>query len=369
MKAYFARLGDTLVIEQAGRASKQTTIFNQLMLTAYKEFQNINMELIVNLRKTIQLDVIQSMDLYSKKSIIRSLKNTSNFKSEELLYMCDIFYSFLYYQHGTRRNNRIGKNEFFDFIAQICDWGTDMIGGDDALPTATVEKTGLRFMDRLFVQHFDTNGDNQISFEDIVIGIGKIVKSSASTHFFFTLHDSDKDGFLSREDLIELSESLLFLFRKMQLKSDSPLGAVSTLLNRAFKLKQLQDEFRLDFETFQELVIADGFLVEYFATFPSTFNLTDTKSGVFVNTENAVQVQEIAETFFTGGLKWAAEKMKKTQPKPNQATNNGDRKEQLKSEERTESDEEFHSATEDLDDDDEESIDELKMALSAAGIQ
>ena len=334
------------------------------MLTAYKEFQNITTELIVSLRKTIQLEVIQSMDLYAKKSIIRSIKGTSKFKNEELLFMCDIFYSFLYYQHGTRKNNTIGKIEFFGFLAQICDWATDVIGGDDALPAATVEKTGLRFMTKLFEQYFDTNGDQKLAFEDVVNGVSQMVFSSATMHLFFKLHDSNRDDYLSREDLIEFSESLLFLFRKMQLKSDSPLGSVSTLLNRAFKLEKLLDEFKLDFETFQELIIVDGFLVEYFATFPSTFNLNDTKSGVFVNTENAVHVQEIAESFFGGGLKWAADKMKKSQATevPRKSRPNV-----LKSEDKGESEDELHSAVEDGDESD-DGMDELKSALNSAGI-
>lgn len=69
LKGFFARLGDIELVDEGKATSRQTTKFNQLMLTAYREFQSVTNDMIVTLRKTVQLEVIQSMDLYSKKSM------------------------------------------------------------------------------------------------------------------------------------------------------------------------------------------------------------------------------------------------------------------------------------------------------------
>jgi Ca2+-binding EF-hand superfamily protein len=356
LKSYFSKLGDTLVVEQAGRASRQTTIFNQLMLTAYKEFQNVTTELIVSLRKSIQLEVIQSMDLYSKKSLIRKLNKTYSFTKEELLFLCDCYYTFLYYRQGPRINSKINLQDFYELICQLCDWARDNVEGDVIRDFPTAENSGLRFMKMLFDRIFDTNSDGYLDFENVITGLSKIVHTPNSCQLFFDIHDSDQDGYLSKEDLINLSETLLFLFRKIQLHSDSPLGAVSSLLNRCFSVKDMAEGYKLDFNTFKELLAQDNFLVEYFATFPGTFILTDVKSGVVTNTTKAVQVQEIAESIFSGGLKWAASKIatksriQEGSEKP--TTNNAELKPPSKAneEEGFMSEDEFHDANDGEDD-------------------
>jgi hypothetical protein len=319
LKAYFSKLGDMLVVEQSGKASRQTTKFNQLMLTAYSEFQNITNELIVNHRKSIQLDVIQSMDLYAKKAVIRQLKNSYKFSKEELLFLCDVFYTIQYYHLTRKSRDKIDQNDFFTLLANVCSWATDSVEGDDPRSLPTTSKPGIHFLELLFKKIFDSNNDGWIDFQDIVRGLSQLIHSAGAMKLFYDMHSTQPNGSLSKEDTIQFSETMLFLFRKLD--GDAPLGAVSSFLNSAFMIPlnkndgTASEKFELDYATFQELIMADTFLVEYLATFPSTFVLMDTKSGVYTYVKPP-QVQEITESFLSGGLKWASEKMTGISKKP-----------------------------------------------------
>jgi len=63
---------------------------------------------------------------------------------------------------------------------------------------------------------------------------------------FFALYDSEKTGSISKEEVLSLSESLLFLFRREKGSSDS-LAAVSNFLNVSFQM--LDAENNLNFNS------------------------------------------------------------------------------------------------------------------------
>ena len=284
------------------------------MLTAYREFQNVTFDLIEGFRKELRVEVIQSMDLYSKKSMIRSLKNTYKFAKDELLYLADAFFTIQFYRGGNGQGNQgfINESEFKTFMSHVASWAVDSIDNDDSRTFPTTSKPGNFFLSLLFTRVFDTKGNGYIDFADIIRGLSQLIHTSGSLQLFFTLHDSDQDGKLTKEETISLSETFLFLFRKLE--GDAPLGAVSSFLNRAFMVPVKSEEeeevkraeWHLNMNTFQEVIVADDFLVEYLATFPSTFILNDLKSGVYTTVLTPAPVLEmVSESLFAGGLKWA----------------------------------------------------------------
>lgn len=54
----------------------------------------------------------------------------------------------------------------------------------------------------------------------------------ANIAWFFRLHDADTDGFLTKEEVLQLSESLLFIFRNEP--GDRYLGSVSNVRLQCF---------------------------------------------------------------------------------------------------------------------------------------
>jgi hypothetical protein len=81
-------------------------------------------------------------------------------------------------------------------------------------------------IDRLFL-FWDRTFKGAISLQDVIDGLGGVLMNDmmANIAWFFTLHDNDKDGYLTKDEVLQLSESLLFIFRHEP--GDQYLAAVS----------------------------------------------------------------------------------------------------------------------------------------------
>lgn len=289
LKQYYNILDEK--VETADKKAARITRFNQLILTAYREFETVTHDMIVELRKTLQLKVVHGLDLYAKRSVIRNLNNTSKFSKDELLFLCDQFFRVQYYKKEDKKSSdRMDFDHFKDFMSRLASWANlerDLTEqqsrvGIDAPPKPVV---GSSLMNKLFAQCFDRNGDGLVDFQDVVLGLGQLIHSDMMSrmNLFFELHDGDKDGFLLRRE-----------------EGDKHLGSVSGLLNRAFMLKpetasgkeggaegggEVKDEFQISVGTFRELVLGDEYLVEYFDKgLAGSFKFEHSKEAVQIST-------------------------------------------------------------------------------------
>lgn len=75
----------------------------------------------------------------------------------------------------------------------------------------------------------------------MVIGVGAIVKGDLNSQLelFFKLHDVDKDNFLDNDEILQLSETLLWIFRRTN--DEEHLNSVSTFLQNAFEYSESKD--------------------------------------------------------------------------------------------------------------------------------
>lgn len=97
---------------------------------------------------------------------------------------------------------------------------------------------GIQFIRKLF-DFWKNAGQEHITFAECVAGIDGIVFSTLEERIdaLFDIHDSARAGFLEREYVIQLSESLLFLLRLNNAGEgddigDGYLASVSGLLSR-----------------------------------------------------------------------------------------------------------------------------------------
>ncbi|KAJ3007930.1 hypothetical protein HKX48_008865 [Thoreauomyces humboldtii] len=253
LKGYFATLGEVVQNDEQ-KVKRTTTKFNQLILTAYREFQSVSHESIVDLRKSLQLKVVHGLDLYAKRSVIRNLNHTSRFNKVELLFLCDAFFSVQYYGRGEsqkKSTDRMTYDHFALFLGRLAGWAdvkSDMdeqrsrlgtTGDESSLPPKPI--VGSSLLRRFFDKCFDTDGDGLITFQDLISGLGHLIHDDMMTrmNLFFALHDADKDDTLVKEEIIQFSESMLFLLRHEE--GDKHLGAISGFLNRAFMLNKTDD--------------------------------------------------------------------------------------------------------------------------------
>ncbi|KAJ3151541.1 hypothetical protein HDU89_001984 [Geranomyces variabilis] len=335
LKAYFASLGEVVASDDQ-KTKRNITKFNQLILTAYREFQSVSHESIVDLRKSLQLKVVHGLDLYAKRSVIRNLNHTGRFNKEELLFLCDEFFSVQYYgrqDSGKKSSDRMDFNQFALFLSRLADWANlkkdadeqqSRMGAEDAAKPIV----GSSLLEKIFKRCFDTDGDGFISFQDLVTGMGQMIHSDMMTrmNLFFALHDGDKDDVLIKDEIIQFSESLLFLLRREE--GDKHLGCVSGFLSRAFALNARHaaspsdaavaegdktssptdlasapaELVSVNISTFRELVLGDEYLVEYFDKgFPASFVLKEREA---VSVTAPPPGKEIAESIWAGGIKW-----------------------------------------------------------------
>ncbi|KAJ3100930.1 hypothetical protein HDU97_001814 [Phlyctochytrium planicorne] len=327
LKGYFASLGDLIKSSDPSASSRTITKFNQLMLTAYREFQVVTHDMIVDLRKSLKLKVVQGLDTYAKRSVIRNLNFTPKFNKEELFFLCDQYFNVLYYgqqKQKHKHSDRMEFPQFAQFLGRLTKWADvtkDLEDQQNRLGNNASIKpvVGSMLLNKLYSEIFDKNSDAIVDFADIVKGVSQLIHADFMTRItlFFEIHDSDKDGFLNKEELIQFSESLLFLLRRED--GDKYLNSVSNVLQRAFELSKLhaqrdnepgaiedddslQEQVKIGVSTFRELILGDEFLVEYFeTTFVKSFILEEVKD---VEQTRAVG-KEIMDSLWQSGVAWA----------------------------------------------------------------
>lgn len=140
MKTYFSTLGN--LVEETNNVTgttKSITKFNELMITAYREFYFITPETIIDLRKSHHLKVVHDLDTYAKRGVIRNLTLLSKFNKDQLLRMCDHFFSVQLYENGgaipITKSDRLDYKRFKLFLSKFVVWAntsndSDLVSGN-----------------------------------------------------------------------------------------------------------------------------------------------------------------------------------------------------------------------------------------------
>ncbi|KAF9336839.1 hypothetical protein BG006_007210 [Podila minutissima] len=268
LKKYFGTLDDSAFPDSNNPKARALTKFNELMLVAYKEFESVTPELVAELRRNHQLKVVHNISSFTKRSQLRNIA-PGKFSKDEMGVIYDRFYSALFYGRSSQRGNgkqgearALDATTFASFLGNIARWAQvedDQMDHDDnntgpgspnhrrrgsTSTTSTAREhrrvVGKHFISRLF-ERFDDNGTGLLSLQEVTNGLGDIIHGDLMTRMqlFFDMHDLNKDGTLSRDEILGMSESLLFIFRFDD--GDSYLGAVSNFIRNAFEFAEKVD--------------------------------------------------------------------------------------------------------------------------------
>lgn len=279
LKTYFSTLN--LMVNES---SKQITRFNQLMLTAYREFSNITHEYITSLRRTLSARVVHGLDTYAKRALVRNINIPTKLSRDVLFQIADVYCSVCYYSHVSAA---LDYSQFCAFISRICLWG----GADGGL-------VGVHFIRKLF----DFIGPT-VSLETLVGALQECILGD-TYRLFFNLHSRNALS-LSKEHLLQLCESLLFILRA----NDAHLPSVSGLMNRVFQGDCDDPSWTCSLDTFKSCVETDLFLKDFFETgFKKSFNLeprVDEVSTAGQGVGVGMLGKEAVEGLWNGGLRLA----------------------------------------------------------------
>ncbi|KAG2237622.1 hypothetical protein INT48_004525 [Thamnidium elegans] len=276
LKQYFNSLDTPLYPNSDNPKAKNLTRFNELLLVAYREFSNVTDELVRELRQTHQLKVVAGIESFTKRSAVRNIENTAGLDKQELGIIYDKFYNVLYYKQKSmeRNDSRMDIKSFQLFIGSLAPWAK--VEPSQENQDELQFKVAQKFFNQLF-KLFDVNNTQSLSLKDVIIGIGSIYKGDLNSQIklFFQLHDVDKDDYLNKDEVLQLSETLLWIFRNTS--GEEHLNAVSTFLHHAFEYSETKgDDQFLSLGSLRMIVLADEVLETFFDhEFANTFKLTE----------------------------------------------------------------------------------------------
>jgi hypothetical protein len=255
MREYFGSLGESAHPESTDARTRAITRFQELLLVAFREFSVITDENIASERSRFRKEIISGIESFSKRSAVRNLKTMERFSKDQVGLIYDALYKAicivpppialreplmkdLLVDDGKtpeREETRIDLQTFRVFLSEVATWARDeKIVNNGFQQRIDREIPEHELIDRLFF-FWDTSQRGALTFQDLVTGLDVVTHNDlmGNIEWFFNLHDKNKDGFLTKDEVLTLSESLLFIFRYEL--GDAYLGAVSRFMTNAFE--------------------------------------------------------------------------------------------------------------------------------------
>lgn len=275
IKSYFRSLGDSAHPNSPNPRHRQITNFQELLVVAFREFGIITDETIASERRRFRQEIVREIELFAKRSAIRNLKNHGHFTKDQLGLIYDQVVEAIYrarHAPGTAvesktnpnagivandpkeikqralakeqsseqftdyKETRIDLNTFRLLLGELATWARD----EYVVSNGFQERVERRVPDhetvaRLF-RFWDREKRGTLSLQDLVTGLDAILFNDddvmGNIQWFFDLHSEGRAS-LTKDEVLRLSESLLFFFRNEA--NDSYLGAVSQLIAQAFE--------------------------------------------------------------------------------------------------------------------------------------
>ncbi|KAH6916312.1 rab-GTPase-TBC domain-containing protein, partial [Coprinopsis sp. MPI-PUGE-AT-0042] len=306
MRDYFASLGESAHPDSPDVRTRAITNFQELLLVSFREFSIITDETIQNERRYFRSEIIHSIESFAKRSAVRNLKSFGRFTKEQVGYVYDALYKALCLVPSPpvaappptllttadgegvepKAETRITLRTFRQFLSEVATWARDeKIVMNGLIQRIDREVADHEFIDRLFF-FWDTSCRGALSYQDLVYGLDGVMFNDLmdNIEWFFNLHDKNKDGFLTKDEVLTLSESLLFIFRFEV--GDAYLGAISRFMSNAFEYGDAllprpeekegeepkspppmeSNQPYLNLATFRMVVLADEVLESFFET-------------------------------------------------------------------------------------------------------
>ncbi|SCW01126.1 LAFE_0D05644g1_1 [Lachancea fermentati] len=210
LKNYFQTLDHSAHPESSDIKYKQITKFQELLVVAFKEFSIITDAMVEQERNKYRKDILHNIESFAKRTQLRNLPQTRNLTKDNLSNIYDLFYQSIESHKismGTGSSN-MDFEAFIQFLSKFCDWCKP--SESEQIPRFRKQKRG--FLKRLFKQ-WDISSSNELTLNDVVSGLDSLLSKDlmSSINNFFALFDQEGKGEIQREEVLQISEGLLFL--------------------------------------------------------------------------------------------------------------------------------------------------------------
>lgn len=204
IKEYFSSLDQPAHPSAANPKYAQVTKFQELLVTAFKEFSVINDDAILKHRNKHRNTIFHNISSFVKRTELRSLPKTPNFSTDDISLIYDRFYSIVQSQITVGGgSSSMDFDAFKIFMTQVCDF-------IDEEPSPDNSAKQDKFLKRLFIK-WDNSNCGEILLVDLVVGMHKLMDPDLLTSIsnFFDLYSLDDR--VDREGILTISEDLLYI--------------------------------------------------------------------------------------------------------------------------------------------------------------
>jgi TBC1 domain family member 8/9 len=264
LKTYFASLDESAHPNSQNPKMRQVTRFMELFVVAFKEFSVITNQTILDQRTKYKNNVLNGIESFAKRTTIRNLHDHGKLSMEDLGILYDRFNNALFAKQGRvglghvqGQVTRMDYDTFRAFLCGIATWAQEREeeptakNGRSRAPSAFIEKEVAAehpFLHRLF-RRWDRDLVGSLSLQDVVRGVAELttVDLMATLGWFFAIHDRDGDGKLEKDEVLQMSESLLFITRNFvgtgdRGGADTYLSAISGFIHHGFEYAEGHSE-------------------------------------------------------------------------------------------------------------------------------
>lgn len=208
IKEYFSRLDASAHPNSKNESYRQITNFQELLVIAFKEFQDITEDTVKSYRKKHKGTVFLNIESFVKRTQIRNLPKCLNLDPDSLLNIYDRYFAVIGSDNVQRDNETtvMAFEQFAQFMLQIAAWVV--------VPNVADNKNQDEFLRRLFAA-WDSEHQNGLSLGDVCAGLNVWTYNDLMSviKVFYDLYDPHGTGLIDKEGMLQMSEGLIYLTR------------------------------------------------------------------------------------------------------------------------------------------------------------
>lgn len=213
LKSYFDTLHEPVEPRPGMTArAKPITKFQELLVTAFKEFRVVTNQWIHDLRAKHEAPVLSDIESYAKRTQLRNIPKPHNISNDQCGVIYDTFYAALQATRPGLGGNQgeLTYYQFITFLSQFIDWVHPRI-----IPREDAENSQLL---RLLFKDWDSREMGSLTLADCIAGLDKLVNRDMMEliNYYFSIFSStniDKEARLNQRDILNAADGMLMMMR------------------------------------------------------------------------------------------------------------------------------------------------------------
>jgi hypothetical protein len=136
--------------------------------------------MVTELRSENQLKVGAGIESFTKRTVIRNLKDTAAFSKEDVGILYDKYFGTLYYANhhhetnGKSESNKMNRNVFHNMLASMTLWAKIKPNSDNVDVNAASNVCNS-FIDRIFHLFTADSPEHLLDFQSTILGFNEIL--------------------------------------------------------------------------------------------------------------------------------------------------------------------------------------------------